>query len=284
MAAGAVATPAGVSNSIAPSRLGTSGSDGERAIGEATTAMGRTVDEAVHDKAVLERKVGALRVRLAQERARALDRRAEAGRVAEEARRAERERARCIKKLCRLPQRHDRMVIGIPEPLASSLCPETTPTVPVGNGAANDRGGKRETKRMAIPGANGGRRRREKSADTDIDLTTVTFAVGGEEEEEGELDGTDGTAALMLLSSLGVGMSELTEREGELFGRLQGETMEMRRRARAAEKTEAEARAEADRLAAAMNATLECALSEGKRLKAETEAREVNFVMLWYVL
>lgn len=243
--------------------------------------MARAVEEAVRGKAALEGKVGGLRARLAQERARALERRADAGRVAEEARRAERERARCTEKLCRLRQSQDRVVGGIPEPVGSSLSSMTTlAAVPVRNGATGDDKGNRETKKLSVSGVNGAGGHRGKSVENDVGFATVTFAVEGGEEEERKLDGDKDPAGLMLLSSLGIGMSELAEREGELFGRLQAETMEMRQRARAAEKAEADARAEATRLAAATNAALESALSEGKRLKAEAEAREVDVVML----
>ncbi|CAN0082131.1 unnamed protein product [Sphacelaria rigidula] len=129
---------------------------------------------------------------------------------------------------------------------------------------------------------NSSRHRRENSAkDYGAGSATVTFAVDKDvqdgdvrgDEDDGFDEGIDAT--LMLSSSLGVKKSELTEREGELFGRLQAETVEMRQRACAAEKAEQEARVETDRLAAATNSALESALAEGKRLKAEAEAREV---------
>lgn len=71
------------------------------------------------------------------------------------------------------------------------------------------------------------------------------------------------------------GKSQLTATEGEVFGRLRAETIEMQHRARTAEKLQERARAEADRRAVAADAELEATRAECKRLDAGAKALEV---------
>lgn len=94
------------------------------------------------------------------------------------------------------------------------------------------------------------------------------------ERNEGECE-----EPVLLSIGGGISLSELTEREGELFGRLQAETLEMRQRAQAAEKVEKNSRAEAERWAVTADAELEAALAEAKELKAEAEAGEVRVLL-----
>lgn len=200
--------------------------------------VAETVQAVVEENVALEGKVGRLRVWLAQERARALDRRREAGTVAEEIRRSECERARYAEKL----RRHGKRL----------------PAVEAG-AVEEDKCGTADGQRLR--GAIGGHQR--------VVPEVGATAGAGEGEED------DAAEGMLLERYLGVGLSELTEREGELFGRLQADTLEMRQRARAAEKAEEEVRAEGARRAATMNAALEAALSEGTRFKEEAGACEV---------
>lgn len=232
-AAAATVASTGGFNSGGEEGRGACQSDEEQRVTQAVKA-------AVEGNIALEGKVGRLRVRLAQERARALDRRGEAARVVEEIRRSELERARYAKKL-RRPQ-GERALVGV--------------AVAVGeNGGTGD--GER------LRGAVGGRQR-------GVPETGATAEGGGEEGGEGA-----GGEGFFLEGYPDVGLSELTEREGELFGRLQADTLGMRQRLRAAEKAEEEVREEAARRATAMNAALEAALSEGRGFKKEAEAYEV---------
>ncbi|CAM9456742.1 unnamed protein product, partial [Scytosiphon promiscuus] len=71
------------------------------------------------------------------------------------------------------------------------------------------------------------------------------------------------------------GWTDLTSREGELFGKLQAETVELRQRAAAAAKKEDMLKAEGSRKSVQTAAALATALAEGDRLRAEAEEHEV---------
>lgn len=228
-------------------------------------AAAEAVKKAVQEMAALEGKVRTLCARLAHERARALDRREEARRVAKEARRADRERARCTERLCRRRQRQGDVLDRQPEAVLLAV-PSTRAAVVASGSAGGDPPNDKPGGFKAVEAH--GRVRGKGVVKNDESTATVTFAVESCDDED--------PAGWGLVSSLGLELSQLSEREGELFGKLQAETFEMHQRARAAEIAEGQARAEADKRAAATAAALASALAEGKRLKAEAEAREVE--------
>lgn len=204
-----------------------------------------SVQEAAAAKAAMEEKVGQLRARLAQEKARALERRAAAREVADEVARSERERARYAQ-ILRRQMEHP--------PHARA------PTLPAEDGDKEE--GEAWTLRVPLLLPPGGD-------------TAGKNAKGGMEHEGGDASGGEES---FLPPGVAMGATETTQREGELFGKVQAETLELRQRAAAAEKKEEQLRAEVSRKSAQTAAALETALVEGDRLKAEAEKREVIFV------
>lgn len=199
-----------------------------------------TVQEAVAAKAAIEGKVGQLRARLAQEKARALERHAAASAVAEEVGRSERERARYAKILRR----------QVEQPL--------TPTSKTSASAEEDTG--------VGPG----------SLEEPLFTWENRFATRKHREEGEYGEGCGRIVESSCYPGGMMGLSELAEKEGELFGKLQAETLELRQKAAATKKQEEHLRVEAARKAAATRATLESALAEGNRLREEAEQRKVN--------
>lgn len=179
-----------------------------------------SVGVAVLSKTALEGKVRQLRVRLAQERTRMLERRASAVKVTEEIERCERERAR-----------HAKMI-------------------------------QRRNDRLSASTAVGG----EKGA-------------GGSTEPRRSVKVDKGGEGLAAVASSTIGLSELMEREGEQFGKLQAKTIEMQQHVALLEKQETAMRANAARKAKATKAAIQEAVAKGQTLKEESEQREVRFTM-----
>lgn len=231
----ATATATAVGENIGGGRGdGDGGRDGRVLVVEAS------VQEAFAAKAAMEGKVGQLRARLAQQKARALERHATASEVAEEVARSERERARYAKILRR----------QVEQPLAPTSKTTTSAeedTTGVGPGSLEE---------QLFPWGDGSTRKH------------------GEEGEKGE--GWRGILEPSRSPGGRMGLSELAEKEGELFGKLQAETLELRQVAAAAKKQEEQLRAEAARKSAVTTAALESALAEGNRLKEEAEQHKVT--------
>lgn len=234
----ATATATAVGENVGGGRGdGDGGRDGRVAV----AIVEASVQEALAAKAAMEGKVGQLRARLAQQKARALERHAAASEVAEEVARSERERARYAKILRR----------QVEQPLA--------PTSKTTTSAEEDSTGVEpgSLEEQSSPWGNGSATRKL-----------------GEEGENGE--GWGGDLEPSSSPQGKVGLSELAEKESELFGKLQAETLELRQVAAAAKKQQEQLRAEAARKAAVMTAALESALAEGNRLKEEAEQRKVT--------
>lgn len=207
------------------------------------------VTSAMHTNATLEGKLGQLRARLAQARALALEKRAGVSQLTEEIIRSEQERAQYSDRLRR--QVRDNMIAdhesgGVPQ-LSSST--------------RGSSGNHQKRKRAASAGKT--RPRPQWKSDS----------------KEGVKEGEDATGdgPLVKMSLLpGTGIRELTEKEKDLFERLQEETLEILRRAATTEKDEEEMRAAAARKAAGLEARLREAVAEGKQLKAAAEQRQVR--------
>lgn len=113
------------------------------------------------------------------------------------------------------------------------------------------------------------------------DCLPASTAVGGEEGAAGSkqprrnLKANKGGEGLSAMVSSATGLSELMEREGEQFGKLQAKTIEMQQRLALLEKQEAAMRANAARKAKAAKAALQEAAAKRKKLKEEAEQREV---------
>ncbi|CAM9335731.1 unnamed protein product, partial [Laminaria digitata] len=183
-----------------------------------------SVRAAVLTKTALEGKVGQLRARLAQERARVLERRASASKITEKIERCERERTRHAKMLQR---REDR------------------------SSASTAVGGE---KGVGAGGSKPPRRNGKANMDEEGVISTVAFPA--------------------------FGLSELMEREGEQFGKLQAKTIEMQQRVASLREQEAAMRANAAQKAAATKMALQEAVAEGRLLKEEADKREALCVQL----
>ncbi|CBN76158.1 conserved unknown protein [Ectocarpus siliculosus] len=116
--------------------------------------------------------------------------------------------------------------------------------------------------------------------------TAIAAKVALEGKREGE-EGGDGEVAAAVVEepfrSRGrgkMGPTKLTEKESLLIIKLQAETRELRQREAVAAKQEERLRLEAARKAAATAESLESALAERNRLKAQAEQHEVLFAQL----
>lgn len=113
------------------------------------------------------------------------------------------------------------------------------------------------------------------------DRLPASTAVGGEEGAGGSKQPRRNVKAnkdgkgLSAVVSPAIGLSELMEREGEQFGKLQAKTIEMQQRVALLEEQEAAMRANAARKAKAAKAALQEAAAKRKKLKEEAERREV---------
>lgn len=213
-----------------------------------TEAVLRT---AVLTKTALEGRVGHLRARLAEERAKALERRAEESKLKEGIRRSERERTWYTKKLLLRRRRAGELS---PSSAASTMVVVVDTAAAIG-GSDGGVGGRKATAAGRLEGLAKVKGRRGKKQGIERDREELLF---------------------MVSSMVGIGgSSELTEKEGKMFGKLQAETLKIRQRESRAEKEEEGMRAEAARTAVEMGAALKEALAEGKRLRAEVEQREV---------
>lgn len=205
------------------------------------------VQTAIAAKVALEGKVSLLRAGLAQEKARALERHAAACEMAKEVARSERERARYAKVLRQQVKEQQQK----PPPPPLSFLP---------NMMTGAEGEGRTLGEPSLPWHDG----------------FMTVQREGEEGEDGEV-----TAAVVEepYRSRGrgkMGPTKLTEKESLLIMKLQAETRELRQREAVAAKQEERLRLEAARKAAATAASLESAVAERDRLKAQAQQREVH--------
>ena len=120
------------------------------------------------------------------------------------------------------------------------------------------------------------------------DRLSASTAVGGEKGVDGGKQprrkvkiSKDGGGSSAVASST-IGLSELMEREGEQFGKLQARTIELQQQVALLEKQEAAMKARAARKAKATKAALQEAVAEGKALKKEAEQREVITMALCF--
>lgn len=199
------------------------------------------VKTAIAARVALEGKVGLLRAGLAQEKARALERHAAACEMAKEVARSERERARYAKVLRQQVKEQQQK----PPPTLSS-----SPNIITGA-----EGESRSLGESSLPWHDG----------------FVTVQRG-----DGEVAGVVVEEPYRSRRKGKLGSTKLTEKESLLIVKLQAETRELRQREAVAEKREERLRLEAARKAAATAASLESALAERDRLKAQSEQREVH--------
>lgn len=100
---------------------------------------------------------------------------------------------------------------------------------------------------------------------------------GGSKEPRLNVKVDKGGQGLAAVASSAIGLSELMEREGEQFGKLQAKTIEMQQHVALLEKQETAMRANAARKAKATKAALQEAVAKKKSLKEEAEQHEVEF-------
>ncbi|CAM9234588.1 unnamed protein product [Ectocarpus sp. 13 AM-2016] len=208
------------------------------------------VQTAIAAKVALEGKVSLLRAGLAQEKARALERHAAACEMAKEVAHSERERARYAKVLRQQVKEQQQK---LPPPLSS------TPNMTTGT-----EGEDRALSKPSLPWHDG----------------FMAVQREGEESGDGEVPASVVEETYRSRGRGKMGPMKLTEKESLLITKLQAETRQLRRREAVAAKQEERLKLEAARKAAATAASLESALAERNRLKAQAEQREVLIAQL----